>query len=206
MSTSQKRSTTALETRLLILLRNARDLKLQLYELNKLRYQVRQAELSVRKSRRTDDEVRERLAEGQGHAPLSRPRSQRERFVPRGPFESCEQRPESPRSVQPGSVASRQRKRGNHASKATGPALTRLRKVDRTVLRTAATTISKAIDRMIADLPEYAAPHMARVRLVRELTGLQPATMRQIMDDHYTREAYEASIAEIPAMPGSTDL
>ena len=70
------------------------------------------------------------------------------------------------------------------------------RKVDRTVLRTAA-MISNAIDRMIADLPEYAAPHMARVRLVRELTRLQPATMQQIMDDHYTREAYEASIAEI---------
>jgi hypothetical protein len=65
------------------------------------------------------------------------------------------------------------------------------RKVDRTVLRTVA-TISKAIDRMIADLPEYAAPHMARVRLVRELTRLQPTTMQQIMDDHYTREAYEA--------------
>jgi hypothetical protein len=79
------------------------------------------------------------------------------------------------------------------------------RKVDRTVLRTAA-TISKAIDRMIADLPEYAAPDMARVRLVRELTRLQPATMQQIMDDHYSREAYEASIAEIPATPGRTDL
>jgi hypothetical protein len=57
---------------------------------------------------------------------------------------------------------------------------------------------------MIADLPEYAAPHMARVRLVRELTRLQPATMQQIMDDHYAREAYEASIAEIPATPGRT--
>ena len=79
------------------------------------------------------------------------------------------------------------------------------RKVDRTVLRTAA-TISNAIDRMIADLPEYAAPRMARVRLVRELTRLQPATMQQIMDDHYTREAYEASIAEIPATPGGMDL
>jgi hypothetical protein len=65
------------------------------------------------------------------------------------------------------------------------------RKVERTVLRTAA-TISEAIDRMIADLPEYAAPHMARVRLVRELTRLQPTTMQQIMDHHYTREAYEA--------------
>jgi hypothetical protein len=85
MSTRQKRSNAALETCLLILFRNARDLELQLYELNKLRYQVRQAELSVRKSRRTDSEVRERLGKGQGHAALSRPRSQRERFIPGGP-------------------------------------------------------------------------------------------------------------------------
>jgi hypothetical protein len=77
MSTRQKRSTAALETSLLFLFRNTRDLELQLHELNKLRYQVRQAELSVRKSRRTDSEVRERLGNGQGHAALSRPRSQR---------------------------------------------------------------------------------------------------------------------------------
>jgi hypothetical protein len=70
MSTRQKRSNAALETCLLILFRNARDLELQLYELNKLRYQVRQAELSVRKSRRTHNEVRERLAEGYSHAAL----------------------------------------------------------------------------------------------------------------------------------------
>jgi hypothetical protein len=64
MSTRQKRSNAALETCLLILFRNARDLELQLYELKKLRYQVKQAELSVRKSRRTDNEVRERLGQG----------------------------------------------------------------------------------------------------------------------------------------------
>ena len=85
MSTCQKRSNAALETCLLILFRNARDLELQLYELNKLRYRVRQAELSARKSRRTDSEVRERLGKGQGRTALSRPRSQRERFVPGGP-------------------------------------------------------------------------------------------------------------------------
>jgi hypothetical protein len=49
-------------------------------------------------------------------------------------------------------------------------------------------------------------PHTARVRLVRELTRLQPTTMQQIIDDHYTPEAYEASIAEIPATSGWTDL
>jgi hypothetical protein len=57
MSTLQKHSTTALGTRLLVIVRN---LELQLYELNKLRHQVRQAELSVRKSRRTDNGIRER--------------------------------------------------------------------------------------------------------------------------------------------------
>jgi hypothetical protein len=47
MSTLQKRSTIALEPRLSILFRDAGDLKRQLYELNKLRSQVRQAELSA---------------------------------------------------------------------------------------------------------------------------------------------------------------
>jgi hypothetical protein len=47
MSTIQKRSTIALETRLSILFRDAGDLERQLYELNKLRWQVRQAELSA---------------------------------------------------------------------------------------------------------------------------------------------------------------
>jgi hypothetical protein len=51
-----------------ILVRNARDLELQLYELKKLRYQVWEAELSARKSRRTDNGIRERLGKGQGRA------------------------------------------------------------------------------------------------------------------------------------------
>ena len=78
------------------------------------------------------------------------------------------------------------------------------RKVDEIVQRASA-EISNAFDKMIADLPPYAAPQMAIERLVRELTHLQSASMQQIMDDHYTREAYEASIAEIPATPGRTD-
>jgi hypothetical protein len=61
MSTRQKRSNAALETCLLILFRNARDLELQLHELKKLRYQVWEAELSARKSRRIDNGIRERL-------------------------------------------------------------------------------------------------------------------------------------------------
>jgi hypothetical protein len=61
MSTPQKRSSAALETCLLILFRNARDLELQLHELKKLRYQVCEVELSARKSRRTDNGIRERL-------------------------------------------------------------------------------------------------------------------------------------------------
>ena len=78
-------------------------------------------------------------------------------------------------------------------------------KGSRVAVRTAA-TISKAFDKMVADLPMYAARDMAAVCLVRELSRLQPTWMRQIMDDHYTREAYEASIAEIPATPGRTDF
>jgi hypothetical protein len=54
MSTSQRRSTTAVATRLSILARDAANLHLQLYELNELRDRVRQAERSTRKSRSTD--------------------------------------------------------------------------------------------------------------------------------------------------------
>jgi hypothetical protein len=60
MSTLQKRSSVILETLLLTLLRNARDLEFQLSEVEKLRHQVRQAELSSRKSRRTDTRSAER--------------------------------------------------------------------------------------------------------------------------------------------------
>ncbi len=44
MSTSKQWSMTADETRLSILLREAAELDLQLYELTKLRYRVRQAQ------------------------------------------------------------------------------------------------------------------------------------------------------------------
>jgi hypothetical protein len=63
MSTPQKRSSAALEMCLLILFGNARDLELQLHQLKKLRYQVWEAELSARKSRRTDNGIGERLGE-----------------------------------------------------------------------------------------------------------------------------------------------
>jgi hypothetical protein len=38
--------------------------------------------------------------------------------------------------------------------------------------------ISKAIDKMVADLPDGAAPQMAVLRLVGELTRLRPVLMR----------------------------
>ena len=65
MSSLQKRSTIALETSLLVI---ARNLELQLYELNKLRHQVRQAELSARKSRSRDNGTYKRTL-GQGPKP-----------------------------------------------------------------------------------------------------------------------------------------
>jgi hypothetical protein len=51
MSPSQQRFMTAAETRLSILFRDAADLHLQLYELKKLRYRVRQAERLARSPR-----------------------------------------------------------------------------------------------------------------------------------------------------------
>jgi hypothetical protein len=53
MSSYQQRLITAYEVRLSVLLRNAANLNLQFYELNKLRSRVKQAELIARKSQRT---------------------------------------------------------------------------------------------------------------------------------------------------------
>ena len=53
MRARQKRPKTAVDQCLSILFRNTRDLELQLFELNKLRYQVWQAELSARNRARS---------------------------------------------------------------------------------------------------------------------------------------------------------
>ena len=79
------------------------------------------------------------------------------------------------------------------------------RKVDQIVQRAAA-EISNAVDKMIADLPPYAAPQMAIERLVRELVSLQVRTMQLIMEDPYVRETYEEAVASIPATPGRADF
>jgi hypothetical protein len=86
------------------------------------------------------------------------------------------------------------------AKRSSGPEEFDGRKVDRAIARAGA-AISKAIDKI-----DGAAPQMALLRLVGELTRLRPVLMQQIMDDHEAREAYEASIAEIPATPGRTDV
>jgi hypothetical protein len=75
----------------------------------------------------------------------------------------------------------------------------------RAAARTAA-TISRALDKMVADVGEFGSTFTATMHLVRDLTRLQPTRMQQIMDDHLAREAYEASMAEIPATPGRTDF
>jgi hypothetical protein len=79
------------------------------------------------------------------------------------------------------------------------------RKVDSAVER-AAGAISRAIDKLVADLPEGAAPQMAIAYLVRMLVPLQTQRVQWLMDDPFVREAYEASIAQIPATPGRTDF
>jgi len=58
MSTFQRQFIPATETRLSILFRDTANLDLQLYELHKLRYRVRQAEMSARTSQRTTIEKR----------------------------------------------------------------------------------------------------------------------------------------------------
>jgi hypothetical protein len=91
------------------------------------------------------------------------------------------------------------------AKRTIGPGEFDGRKVDRAVARAGA-AISKAIDKMVVELPEEAAPQMGILRLVGELTRRRPAFMQQVMSDHEAREAYEAAIAEMPATPGRTDF
>jgi len=61
MSTHQQRLTSATETCLTMLIHDAANLDLQLYELNKLRYRVRQAQRLARKSRGTNHQRRTRI-------------------------------------------------------------------------------------------------------------------------------------------------
>jgi hypothetical protein len=72
------------------------------------------------------------------------------------------------------------------------------RKVDRAVQRAAA-AISKAITKMIVDLPKGAAPQTAILYLVGELAGLEAWPMQLIMEDRDIREAYYAAVAALPA-------
>ena len=73
--------------------------------------------------------------------------------------------------------------------------------IDRVVDRTA-TRISDALDKMVRDLPEGAAPQMALGFVVAELTVLQPWLMQLIMEDVDLRETYDAAVARIPATAG----
>ena len=66
------------------------------------------------------------------------------------------------------------------------------------VVEYAAATISLALDKMIADLPDTAAPQAAVELVVRELAIRQPWFMRLIMEDAEIREAYDDAVASMP--------
>jgi hypothetical protein len=70
--------------------------------------------------------------------------------------------------------------------------------VDRVVQRTAV-AVSAALDKMIDDLPQDAAPQMVIGLVMGELAHLQPWLLRLIMEDTDIREAYDAAVATIPA-------
>jgi hypothetical protein len=72
------------------------------------------------------------------------------------------------------------------------------KEIDRVVRRTAS-SLSRALDKMSADLPEGAAPQMAIEFLVRELVPLQPWFMHLIIEDADVREAYAETVALLPA-------
>jgi hypothetical protein len=70
--------------------------------------------------------------------------------------------------------------------------------VDRVVRRTAA-SISDAMDKMVRDLPDDAAPQMALELVVDRLTQMQPWFLELIMEDHNFRETHAAAVARRPA-------
>jgi hypothetical protein len=67
-----------------------------------------------------------------------------------------------------------------------------------TVIKHTAATISLALDKMIVDLPDTAAPQAALELVVRELAIRQPWFMRLIMEDADIREAYDDAVASTP--------
>ena len=66
------------------------------------------------------------------------------------------------------------------------------------VVDRAATSISTALDRMVADLPESDAPQMALEQVVKELAVRHPFFMRLIMEDYDIREAYYDAVSLRP--------
>jgi hypothetical protein len=70
-------------------------------------------------------------------------------------------------------------------------------RTDKVIKRTAI-VISQAIDKMVSDLPEMAAPQMALEGLVSELATLQPWLLRFMMEDAVVREAYDSAVAMTP--------
>lgn len=66
------------------------------------------------------------------------------------------------------------------------------------VITHTAVAISEALDQMVADLPEMAAPQMALEGLVSELARLQPWLLRFMMEDPVVREAYDSAVAMTP--------
>ncbi len=72
------------------------------------------------------------------------------------------------------------------------------------VIEYAAATISLALDKMVADLPDTAAPQAALEVLVRKLAIRQPRFMRLIMEDADLREAYDDAVASTPLKVDAT--
>jgi hypothetical protein len=72
------------------------------------------------------------------------------------------------------------------------------KEIDRVVARTA-NRISAELGRMVADLPDGAAPQLAVEFLASELVERERWIMSLIMEDANIREAYAAAVARLPA-------
>jgi hypothetical protein len=67
-----------------------------------------------------------------------------------------------------------------------------------TVIEYTSASISSALDKMVADLPEHSAPQMALEGVVRDLAHRQPWLLRFMMEDAVVREAYDSAVAATP--------
>lgn len=65
----------------------------------------------------------------------------------------------------------------------------------------AADRVSKALDRLMNDTAAVDDPQQLFADFIALLTARQPMVMQMLMEEHRSREAFEAALATLPAHP-----